>query len=79
MALRYLTDRITVDESICNGKPTIRGTRLTVQTVLEYLAAGDSAKDILAAYPFIDQTDIEACLKFAANMLSHGYTIKDVA
>ncbi len=79
MALRYLTDRITVDEGICNGKPTIRGTRLTVQTVLEYLAAGDSAAEILEAYPFVEQADIEASLKFAADMLSHSYTIKDVA
>jgi uncharacterized protein (DUF433 family) len=79
MALRYLTDRITVDEGICNGKPTIRGLRLTVQTILEYLAAGDSPSNILEAYPFLEQADIDASLKFAAEMLSHSYTIKDVA
>ena len=48
--MRYIHDRITVDPDLCNGKSTIRGMRLTVQTVLEFLAAGDSAADILESY-----------------------------
>jgi len=40
-----------IDPNICNGRPTIKGTRITVQTVLEFLGAGDSIDDILAEYP----------------------------
>ncbi|MEJ7659224.1 MAG: DUF433 domain-containing protein [Hymenobacter sp.] len=46
----YLTERITVDPERCFGKPTVRGTRLQVDTVLGYLAAGDAVADILEAY-----------------------------
>jgi uncharacterized protein (DUF433 family) len=45
--LRYIHDRITVGPDLCNGRPTIRGHRLMVQTILEFLAAGDSPEDIL--------------------------------
>jgi uncharacterized protein (DUF433 family) len=79
MATKYLTDRITIDDSICNGKPTVRGTRITVQTVLEYLGAGDSMEEVLLAYPTLEQADVEACLKFAAELLAHNYSIRDVA
>lgn len=79
MALRYITERITIDETICNGKPTVRGTRLTVQTVLEFLGAGDTSNELLQAYPFLQKEDIEACLKFAADLLAHNYSLKDVA
>jgi len=61
--------RITVDEAICNGKPTIRGYRLTVKTILEYLAAGESYDNILAAYPFLEEADIKACIQFAARTM----------
>ncbi len=42
--------RIQIDPDICNGRPVVRGTRITVQTVLEFLGAGDSTEDLLAAY-----------------------------
>jgi len=56
-----LSNRVTVDENICNGKPTLRGMRITVQTVLEFLFAGDSPNEILAHYPMLKLEDIEAC------------------
>jgi uncharacterized protein (DUF433 family) len=59
-------ERITIDEAICNGKPVIRGFRITVKTVLEYLAAGEQVENILAAYPFLVEADIKACIEFAA-------------
>jgi uncharacterized protein (DUF433 family) len=59
----YLT-RITLNPSICNGKPTIRGKRITVQTILEFLSAGDTEKEILTQYPGLEEDDIKACLKF---------------
>jgi uncharacterized protein (DUF433 family) len=63
--LRYIHDRITVDTELCNGRPTIRGHRLTVQTILEFLAAGDKPEDILEDYDFLELADIQACQHFA--------------
>lgn len=57
-------ERIVVDEAICNGKPTIKGTRITANTVLEFLSAGDTIEDIIAEYPTLTREDILACLKF---------------
>lgn len=74
-----LTDRITVDNNICNGKPTIRGKRITVQTILEFLNAGDSKDEILKQYPTLVAEDIDACLRFAADLMSHQYSIRAIA
>ena len=71
----YISDRITIDPDICNGKPTIRGMRITVETILEFLNAGDSKKTILKHYPLLDQEDIDACLKFALQLMSRNYTL----
>ncbi|MFW5759657.1 MAG: DUF433 domain-containing protein [Cyclobacteriaceae bacterium] len=65
--MEYIAERITIDDNICNGRPTIRGTIITVQTLLEFLSAGDSAEDILAQYPSLEPGDINACIKFAAD------------
>jgi len=75
----YLTDRITLDENLCNGKPTIRGLRITAQTILEYLSVGDSKEDILYQYPDLESADIDACLKYAGMLLNHKFTIKPLA
>lgn len=48
-----LIDRITVDNNVCNGKPVIRGKRITVLTILEFLSAGDTKEDILKQYPLL--------------------------
>ena len=45
--MEYISERITIDNDLCNGKPTIRGKRITVQTVLEFLGAGESKEEIL--------------------------------
>jgi uncharacterized protein (DUF433 family) len=74
-----LSDRITVDENICNGKPTIRGMRITAQTILEFLFAGDTPKEILEHYPMLEAEDIEACKHFAMAVLNRTYSIKEVA
>jgi uncharacterized protein (DUF433 family) len=74
----FLNDRITVDSNVCNGKPTIRGKRITVQTILEFLSAGDSHEEILKQYPTIDEYDIQACIRFAASLMNHQYSIKAI-
>lgn len=61
-----MSERIVIDPDICNGKPTIRGTRITVQTILEFLVAGDSIEELLEEYPSLSRQDIQASLKFAS-------------
>lgn len=58
--------RITIDPEICHGKPTIRGSRLMVSTILELLASGMSADEIVTDYPALEIEDIMACLDYAA-------------
>ena len=53
---------ITINPNVCNGKPTIRNKRITVQTVLEFLSNGDSVEEILAQYPTLTEEDIYACI-----------------
>ena len=77
--MEYLSDRITIDPDLCNGKPTIRGMRITVQTVLEFLGAGESENEILNQYPSLEKGDITACIKFAADLMNRNYIIKSVA
>ena len=59
-----LSERITADPAICNGRPTIRGRRLTVQTLLEFLGAGEIREELLRQYPFLEEEDIDASLRF---------------
>ena len=60
-----LTDRITIDPTICHGKPTIRGLRYTVETILELLSSGMEIDDILADYEDLEREDILAALDYA--------------
>jgi uncharacterized protein (DUF433 family) len=57
---------ITIEPGKRGGKPSIRGMRITVSDVLEYLAGGMSEDDILADFPYLTRDDIRACLAFAA-------------
>lgn len=60
-------DIITIETGKRSGKPCIRGMRITVQDVLEYLAGGMSEEEILVDFPELTHEDIRACLTFAAN------------
>lgn len=59
-------DRITIDPLIRSGKPCIKGTRIAVADVLDYLGGGMTAAEILADFPDLKAEDIQACLVFAA-------------
>ena len=74
-----LLERITINPDICNGKPTIRGKRITVQTILEFLSAGDSYEEILKQYPSLEPEDINACMRFASEMMNHRFSFKAIA
>jgi uncharacterized protein (DUF433 family) len=64
-----LLSRITIDPEICHGKPVIRGLRYPVESMLEYLAGGDSIEDVLAEFPDLERDDLLACLEFASRSL----------
>ena len=60
-------DIITIEPGKRGGKPCIRGMRITVYDVLEYLASGMTYAEILEDFPYLTEADILACLSFAAN------------
>jgi uncharacterized protein (DUF433 family) len=62
-----LLSRITVEPGKRSGQPCIRGMRITVQDVLEYLAGGMTAEEVLADFPELTTEDLQACLAFAAD------------
>lgn len=67
-------DRITVDPAVCHGKPCIRGTRIFISVILDNLAAGLGADQIIESYPGLGREDIQAALSYAAE-LAHERTV----
>ncbi|MFN8475266.1 MAG: DUF433 domain-containing protein [Anaerolineae bacterium] len=63
-----MSDRITINPDICHGKPTIRGLRYPVETILELLSSGMTIDEILADYEDLERDDILAVLAFAARL-----------
>lgn len=59
-------ERVTIDPAVRGGKPCIRGTRITVGDILEYLAGGMSEDEVLGDFPTLERDDIRAALAFAA-------------
>lgn len=74
-----MKNRITIHPDICNGRPVIVGTRISVQTIMEFLGAGDSIEEILEEYPTLTPEDIYACIQFAAKLMANHYEISEVA
>jgi uncharacterized protein (DUF433 family) len=70
-----MSERIVVEPDICNGKPVIRGTRITAQTVLEFLAAGDEIEAVLEEYPSLTGEDVRACIEYASRLLANHYSV----
>ncbi len=60
-------DIITIEPGKRGGKPTIRGMRITVYDVLEYLASGMTQEEVLQDFPYLTREDILACLSYAAD------------
>jgi uncharacterized protein (DUF433 family) len=69
MKEEQLLERITLDPKIMVGKPVIKGTRLTVEYILNLLAHGATTQEILQEYEGLTQEDIQACLLFATRSL----------
>jgi len=66
-----LLGRISVNPNVMTGKPVIKGTRLTVEFVLNLLAHGATAREIIAEYKGLTQDDIQACILFASKALEN--------
>ena len=64
-------DIITIEPGKRGGKPCIRGMRITVYDVLEYMASGMSQEEVLKEFPYLTQQDIRACLAYAADREKH--------
>ena len=63
-----LLSRISIDAKVCFGKPCIRGHRIWVSLILDFLASGMSTKEILEQYPGLEEADILACIAYGAEM-----------
>ncbi len=63
-------NRITVNPAVCLGQPTIRGTRLTVSTILKMLGNSHSIQDVLVAYPELELEDVYQAMRYAAWVVS---------
>jgi len=74
-----MSQRISIDPDVCNGRPVVHGTRIAVQTVLEFLAAGDSVEDVLEEYPGIVRADVQACLDYASRLMGNHFSVVQMA
>ncbi|MBK7636819.1 MAG: DUF433 domain-containing protein [Saprospiraceae bacterium] len=72
-------ERITINNEICNGKPTIRNMRFTVTQLLELLASGMKTDEILDDYDFLEEEDIKAALVYAAKLSNPQSVVPIVA
>ena len=68
-----LLERISIDPNVCFGKPCIRGTRIWVSLILDFLASGMSMEELLAEYPQLEMDDIRAALAYGAEMARERY------
>jgi uncharacterized protein (DUF433 family) len=68
-------DHIHSDPEILGGKPVIKGTRISVELILEYFSDGSSIADVLAAYPHLTEADVRAALAFAHDMIAEEKAI----
>jgi len=71
--------RITVDQDICLGKPCIRGTRMPVASLLEYLSAGKGFDEVRREFPFLERDDITQALAYSAAMMEERFVALESA
>ncbi len=71
MTTENLLSRITIEPGKCGGRPCIRGLRMRVADILQMLAGGMTAEEILKDFDFLEPDDIRAAITYAANALDH--------
>lgn len=67
--MEALINRITINQEICHGKPTIRNMRYPVELILDLLSSGMTSSEIIEDYPALVEDDIKACLTFASRLI----------
>ena len=73
MTREELLSRISIDPAVCFGKPCIRGHRIWVSLILDFLASGSSVEEILEDYPGLERADVLACIAYGAEMSRERY------
>ena len=73
MEREELLARISIDPNVCFGKPCIRGSRIWVSLILDFLASGWTTADILENYPGLEEADVLACIAYGAEMARERY------
>ncbi len=73
MSTHALLSRISIDPNICFGKPCIRGHRIWVSLILDFLASGMSVEEIIEEYPGLEKADILACIAYGSEMARERY------
>ncbi|MBW8878254.1 MAG: DUF433 domain-containing protein [Acidobacteria bacterium] len=73
MTREDLLSRISIDPNICFGKPCIRGHRIWVSLILDFLASGSTVGEILEDYPQLEEADVLACIAYGAEMSRERY------
>ncbi len=73
MTREQLLSRISIDPNICFGKPCIRGHRIWVSLILDFLASGSTREEILEEYPQLEMEDVLACIAYGAEMARERY------
>jgi uncharacterized protein (DUF433 family) len=68
-----LLGRISINPDICFGKPCIRGHRIWVSLILDFLASGSTVQEILEDYPQLEEADVLACIAYGAEMSRERY------
>ena len=68
-----LLDRVSVDPHVCFGKPVIRGTRIWVTQLLDYLAGGMTMPELLTEYPQLEPADVLAAIAYGSTMIREAY------
>lgn len=72
-------DRISIDPHVCFGKPCIKGTRLWVSLILDFLASGWTTEQVLQEYPGLTPLDVQACIAYGAEMSRERHVLIPVA
>lgn len=73
MKREELLTRISIDPKICFGKPCIKGHRIWVSLILDFLASGMTTSEVLRQYPGLEEADIYACIAYGAEMSRERY------
>ena len=76
LAMNTLLNRITIDPQVCGGKPCVRGTRIWVSLILDFLADGMTEEELLAEYPQLVHEDVLAAIAYGAEAASVSYPFR---